>query len=59
MNMIQKLDQDIKDILDNAVYDCVINKQGKKLKRCDICMQNMGYTLNKNIICLKELEKTL
>lgn len=56
MNRMQDFEQQIKAIMEQAVYDCATDEAGYKVKRCNKCMQNMGRTAGHAIICLKELE---
>jgi len=56
MNRKQDFEQEIKAIMDQAVYDCATDEAGHKVKRCNQCMQNMGITIGHEILCLKELE---
>lgn len=39
---IVELDRELQEILDNAVYDCEIDEQGHKIKRCSRCMNFLG-----------------
>lgn len=57
MNRKQDFEQEIKAIMDQAVYDCSIDEAGHKVKRCNQCMQNMGIIIGHEILCLKELQK--
>ena len=52
---IEEQDKELHEILDNAVYDCDIDEQGHKVKRCSRCMCYAGRTTTGEGICIKEL----
>ena len=56
MNRIQELEQQMKEILKNAVYDCALDESGQKVNRCSQCMSNMGIKVGNKVLCFKELE---
>ena len=56
MNREQELEQQMHELLEQAVYECIIDKAGHKVKRCNKCMSNVGMTVKHEVVCVRELE---
>lgn len=56
MNREKEFEKQMKELIEQAVYECATDEAGHKVKRCNKCMQNMGSTAEHEILCLKELE---
>lgn len=54
MNREQELEEEFKQLMEQAVYDCDTDEQGHKVKRCNRCMYNAGRTTTGTVICTKE-----
>lgn len=56
MNREQELERKMHELLEQAVYDCVIDEAGHKVRRCTKCMSNVGMTVKHEVVCGRELE---
>ena len=59
MNTEQELEKEMKAILEFLVYDCEVNEDGRTLKRCEQCANNVGKTIERKIICIKGFDKKM